>query len=122
MKKILVVEDEIALATALTENLTQEGFEVLHAKDGLEGIGLALSSKPDLILLDILIPKMDGLAVLNKLRQDPWGKNVPVMVLSNLNQPANVAAAIDDNVSEYLVKVDWKIEDIVKKIREKLKV
>lgn len=120
MKKILTVEDDKIIGMALYENLKQEGFEVLRANDGEKGLALALSEHPDLILLDILLPKTDGLTVLSKLRQDAWGKNVPVIVLTNLSEPADVAATID-TVNEYLVKVDWKIEDIVKRIREKLK-
>jgi DNA-binding response OmpR family regulator len=124
MKRILIVEvieDDPTLSTALADNLRKEGFEVLRAKDGQEGLNLALSAKPDLILLDLRLPKMDGLIILDKLRQDPWGKNVQVIVLSNSSNPSDVASAID-SVNEYLVKVDWKIEDVIKKVRDKLKV
>jgi len=121
MKKILVIEDEPILSKALGDNLAQEGFEVLRALDGEEGLNLALSEHPDLILLDILLPKMDGLTLLDKIREDSWGKSVPVIILSNLSGPAYVAEAIE-NVNEYLVKVDWKIEDIIKKIKERLKI
>ncbi len=120
MKKILSIEDDTIIGAALAENLKQAGFEVERAKDGETGLAIALKDHPDLILLDILLPKMDGLTVLNKLRQDSWGKNVPVIVLSNLSEPENVAATID-TVSEYLVKVDWNIDDVVKRIKEKLK-
>lgn len=120
MKKILTVEDDKIIGTALFENLKNEGFEVIRANDGETGLSTALREHPDLILLDILLPKMDGLSVLTKLRADSWGKTVPVIVLSNLSEPSDVAATID-TVNEYLVKVDWKIEDIVKRIKEKLK-
>lgn len=117
---IEVIEDDPTLSTALADNLTNEGFQVIRAKDGQEGLNMALSERPDLILLDLRLPKMDGLIILDKLRQDPWGKNVEVIVLSNSSNPNDVASAID-SVNEYLVKVDWKIEDIIKKVREKLK-
>lgn len=121
MKKILVIEDDSALSLILIDNLTKEGFDIIQARDGEEGLASALSVKPDLILLDIILPKMDGLTMLGKLRQDSWGKNVPVIVLSNLSDPLDIAKAAIDGVHEYLVKVDWEIKDVVKKIREKLK-
>lgn len=120
MKKILIIEDEPVLSATLADNLSHEGFRTVQAMDGEEGLALALSEKPDLILLDILLPKMDGLTMLNKLRQDEWGRDVPVIILSNLSEPSSVAAAIE-TVNEYLVKVDWKLEDVVKKIKDKLK-
>lgn len=119
MKKILLVEDDPALSSTLGDTLVQEGFEVVRAKDGEEGLTNALGGHPDMILLDIILPKMNGLMLLGKLREDPWGKTVPVIILSNLGEPTMVAAAID-NVNDYLVKVDWKIEDVVKKIKAKL--
>lgn len=121
MKKIMIIEDEEDISLPLRDSLANAGFEVEQAKNGEDGLARALSSHPDLILLDLLMPKMDGLTMLNKLREDAWGKSVPVIVLSNLSQPATVAATID-TVNEYLVKVDWAIDDIVKKIKEKLKV
>ncbi|MFA6339089.1 MAG: response regulator [Candidatus Paceibacterota bacterium] len=120
MKKILIVEDDVILASTIADNLIQAGFDIVKAKDGEEGLALAFSEKPDLILLDILLPKMDGLTMLKRLRLDPWGKDVPVIILSNLSEPLNIADAIGDGVRDYLVKVDWKIEDVVKRIKTKL--
>ncbi len=120
MKKILIIEDDITLSLTLGDNLSHEGFEIVRAKDGEEGLAAALSSKPDLILLDILLPKMDGLTLLNKLREDGWGKYVPVIILSNLSASTNVSSALSNDVHQYLVKIDWKIEDVIKKVREEL--
>ncbi len=120
-KKILVIEDDAILSSALVDNLTFEGFEVIIAKDGEEGVALALEKMPDLILLDILLPKKDGLSALTELRRDAWGKNVPVIVLSNLSEPSGIASAMGADVYEYLLKVDWKIEDVVKRVRAMLK-
>ena len=75
MKKILIVEDEEIMLKALVEKFSSEGFEVVQAIDGEEGLKKALCEKPDIILLDILLPKMDGMAVLKKLREDTWGKH-----------------------------------------------
>jgi DNA-binding response OmpR family regulator len=121
MKKVLIIEDDIILSATLADNINHKGFETLHARDGEEGLDMALIIKPDLILLDILLPKMDGLTMLRKLRKDPWGKDVPVIILSNLNMPKNGVAGIGGDVSEYLVKVDWKIEDVMTKIENVIK-
>jgi DNA-binding response OmpR family regulator len=124
MKKILIVEDEYALLSALAENFIREGFEVIKAKDGEEGLASALEMKPDLILLDILMPKMDGFTVLKKLRQDEWGKHVPVIILTNLSSPANISESLESTTTEgfqeYLIKSDWKMKDVIEKVREKL--
>lgn len=121
MKKILIIEDNTILSDTLSDNLTHEGFEILLAKDGDEGLSLAFRNMPDLILLDILLPKLDGLQVLDKLRVHPWGKSVPVIILSNLSEPQNVATALEKDIHEYLVKTDWKMEDVVKRIKARLK-
>lgn len=119
-KKILVVEDEKPLAAALYDKLTRAGFEVLNAKNGEEGLETALREHPDLILLDIFMPKMDGLTVLAKLHEDAWGKNAKVIMLTNLSYNKKVVDAWKLGPDDYLVKSDWKIEDIVAKVRERV--
>ena len=120
--KILIVEDEQSLIRALNEKLEQEGFEVIDALNGEEGLEKALHEHPDLILLDIVMPRMDGITMLKELRKDEWGKNVPVLLLTNLTDAAKTAEAVENKVVGYLVKTDWKIEDVVDKIRETLQV
>lgn len=110
-----VVEDEMSLRGALKEKLQKEGFEVVEASDGEEGLKLAIEKQPDCILLDILMPKMDGMTMLNRLRSIKEGKNIPVFVLTNVN-----STVMDNRDFEYLIKSDWKIEDIVEKIKAKL--
>lgn len=117
-KKILIIEDELTLRSVLAEKLKSEGFEVLEAKNGQEGLDFSISQKPELILLDIVMPKMDGLTMLEKLREDSWGKKVPVIVLTNLSSGAEMSRSAENGVSGYLVKTDWKLEDVVKKIKE----
>lgn len=119
MKKILIIEDEVVLSSTLADNLIHEGFKVIQVKDGEEGLAVALREKPDLILLDILLPTMNGFTILRKLRKDSQGKNIPVIIMSNLEQ-SGVAASIGDDVHEYMVKSDWKLDDVIKKIKEKL--
>lgn len=118
--KILIVEDEKNLLKILKEKFVEEGYDVIGVADGAAGLSMALSERPDIILLDIVMPIMDGMTVLKKLRVDSWGKNVPVILLTNLNIADKVADALDKGVYDYLVKSDWSLSDIVKKVREKL--
>jgi DNA-binding response OmpR family regulator len=120
-KKILIVEDEDPLRNILEVRLKREGFSTLTAKDGEEGLRVSLKEEPDLILLDLLMPKMNGMVVLKRLRESVWGKTVPVLVLSNDDGPEHITETLKDNATDYLIKADWKLEDIVKKIRETLK-
>lgn len=119
-KKILIVEDEQALTLALNEKLTREGFELVNAGNGEDGLRLALKERPDLILLDIIMPRMDGITMLKKLREDKWGKTVEVIILTNLSDIAKVQEALEQGTTDYLVKSDWKIEDVVARVKEKL--
>lgn len=119
-KKVLVIEDEAALSDLLSEKFTQEGFRVRSAESAETGIKLALHFHPDLILLDIILPGMDGLAMLKKLRHDSWGKGVPVIILSNLNDQKKVSEAMKIGVYDFLVKSNVKLADVVKEVREVL--
>lgn len=120
MSKILIVEDDRPLANVLAAKFNKEKFSVLSGYDGEEGLELALSEHPDLILLDIIMPKMDGLTMLERLRRDKWGKNVPVIMLTNLSDEGKVTEAIKNKSFDYLIKSDWHIDDVVKKVRQRL--
>jgi DNA-binding response OmpR family regulator len=119
-KKVLVTEDEAPLRNAVSDILTFEGFTVFQAKNGQEGLDIALKEHPDLILLDLMMPVMDGLTMLQKLREDEWGKTAAVILLTNINDPEKVAAATDAGTYDFLVKSDWNIEDVVGKIKTRL--
>lgn len=122
-KVILIVEDDTPLRNALRDKLTREGFVILESKNGEEGLAVALREHPDLILLDIIMPVMDGMTMLKKLRvEDEWGKTVPVIILTNLTSDSNqrVRDVFETEPAYYLVKSDWKIEDLVAKVRERL--
>jgi len=108
------------LANALNKKFSSEDFEVLVAKDGEEGLKKSLENHPHIILLDIIMPKLDGISMLKKLREDNWGKEVPVILLTNLSDSEKVAEGMEVGVYDYLVKSDWKIEDVVSKVKEKL--
>ncbi len=119
-KKILIVEDSVTLLRILTTKLLGEGFDVLEARNGQEGLGIALKQHPDLILLDIVMPKMDGITMLKELRHDEWGQKAVVMVLTNLSYAKETLNEMESGVYDFLVKSNWKLEDVVAKIREKL--
>ena len=85
MKTILIIEDEKSLRNAVVDLLHAKSFLVIEAKNGREGMELALSKHPDLILLDLIMPEMDGMSVLKKIREDKWGVTVPVIILTNLS-------------------------------------
>ncbi|MFA6476303.1 MAG: response regulator [Candidatus Paceibacterota bacterium] len=119
-KTILIIEDEESLAGALHDKFATEGFDALIARNGEEGLSLALQKHPDLILLDIVMPKMDGLTMLKSLREDTWGKDAQVIILTNLSGNGEVSKAINQGVYEYIVKTDIKIEDLVAKVKEHL--
>jgi two-component system phosphate regulon response regulator PhoB len=117
---VLIVEDEQMLLSALQRKLESAGLNVLTAKDGSEGLKLALENRPDLILLDIILPLMDGITFLERLRRDEWGKQVPVIVLSNLSKASTITETKEKGVKMFLVKTDWKIDDVLQKIKNEL--
>ncbi len=117
-KTILIVEDEKSLRGALVDFLLAKNFIPIEAKNGREGVQIALSKHPDLILLDIIMPEMDGMASLKKIREDSWGEKVPVIILTNLSASKEqlIDYKIPSRPTYYLIKSDWKLYDIVKKI------
>lgn len=119
-KRILIIEDEMPLRGALREFLIREGFAVLEAENGEKGLEIATREHPDLILLDIVMPHMDGMTMLSFLRKDAWGKTVPVIILTNLSATDEKR---NSDITEllpsfYLIKSDWKLEDLLEKIQE----
>ncbi|HAT73937.1 MAG: Response regulator receiver protein [Candidatus Moranbacteria bacterium GW2011_GWF2_36_839] len=120
-KKILIIEDEETLQRALTQYLEEENFEVFGAMDGEKGVEMVKKEKPDLVLLDIILPKKDGFKVLEEIKQDETTKNIPVILLTNLESIDDIQKAFDKGATTYLVKSEYKLEDVVKKINETLK-
>jgi len=120
-KKILVIEDDRSLQNALVEIITQEGFESESALDGEEGLAKAKTFGPDLILLDIILPKKDGFEVLSGIKKDEALKNIPVLILTNLEEVDNVQKALDLGATNYMVKSDFSLKDVVEKIRTAMK-
>ena len=120
-KTILILEDELPMLKALSDKFTLEGFEILEAKDGAEGLKAAIEKKPDLIILDIFMPVMDGRVMFEKLRADAWGKTVPVIILTNLNPDDKTLDELMKNgPSYYFIKSKWKLEELVSKVKKEL--
>lgn len=120
MKKILFIEDESALQKAVTGALLREGFDVRAALTGEAGLALAKKEAPDLILLDIVLPEKDGFAVLEELKKDPITARIPVIIMSNLEGSEDVQKALERGATTYLVKMNYKLEEVVEKIKSVL--
>ena len=120
MKCILFIEDEPSLQKTFGEILKQEGYEVVSALDGETGLRLVKEKKPDLILLDLILPEMNGFDVLKKIKEDPEIKEIPVIVLTNLEGVADVDKAIELGATTYLVKAQYNLEEVVGKIKKML--
>jgi len=118
-KLLLIVEDEEPMMQALTETFVSNGFRVDKAKNGVEGLGLALSDHPDLIILDLLMPEMDGMTMMSKLRVDSWGNKVPIIILTNVNPETNnmLQSIIKSQPAYYLIKSNVKLADILDKAK-----
>jgi len=119
-KTILFIEDESALQKTFAEILKQEGYEMISALDGEVGLRLAKDKKPDLILLDLILPKVHGFEVLKKLKEDKETKEIPVIVLTNLEGIEDVNRAIELGATTYLVKAQYSLEELVEKIKKTL--
>jgi len=120
-KKILIIEDDRLLQNILTTEFGRYGFQTFAASDGAEGLDFALIENPDLILLDIIMPKMDGLTMLKKLREDEKGKLIPVIILTNLSDAEAIDRSLKSGSYDFLTKANWELGDIVQKVKEKLR-
>ncbi len=120
MQKILLIEDEAALQKTVGDLLISEGYEVRSALDGELGVALAQSEKPDLILLDLILPKLHGFEVLKHLKSNEATKDIPVIVLTNLEKVSDVDRALELGATTYLVKAAYTLEEIVDKVKKAL--
>ena len=118
MKKILFIEDEAVLQEAFGGFLKQAGYKVLSALDGEIGLRLAKTEKPDLILLDIVLPKYNGFEVLGKLKSEKETENIPVIVLTNMEKMEDINKAIELGAKTYLVKTQYELKEVIDKIKK----
>ncbi|MCX6722105.1 MAG: response regulator [Candidatus Staskawiczbacteria bacterium] len=117
IKKVLVVEDDYFLRDLMAKHLSKAGYKVSQAIDGSKGLEAAKEEKPDVVLLDLLLPEMDGFEVLEKIKKDPAISNAIVIILSNLNQRADMEKALRLGAADYMVKANLTPEEIVQKIK-----
>lgn len=120
-KKILIVEDDKFLRELIARKLIKENYETVEAIDGEEGITKAKEEKPDLILLDLILPTIDGFEVLSKIKSDPSLTHIPVIILSNLGQREDVEKGLELGAIDYLIKAHFTPGEIIDKIRKILK-
>lgn len=119
-KVILFIEDESALHKTFGEISKKEGYEMVSALDGEEGLRLAKIKKPDLILLDLILPKIHGFDVLKQLKEDPETKRIPVIVLTNLEEITDIEKSIELGATTYLVKAHYTLREVAEKIKKAL--
>ena len=115
-KRILLAEDDRVLRKAAEVTLKRHGFSVLTAADGEAALEMARAEKPDLVLLDLIMPKLQGFEVLRRLKQDPATEGIPVIVLSNLGQPSDVQAAMEGGAVGYFVKADLSLQALAQRV------
>lgn len=120
-KKILFIEDESTLQKTFGDILSKEGYEMISALDGEIGLNLAKVKKPDLILLDLILPRKNGFEVLGELKKDEKTKDIPVIVLTNLEDIKDIDKVLQLGATTYLVKAQYSLEEILEKIKEALK-
>ncbi|TFG35294.1 MAG: response regulator [Parcubacteria group bacterium] len=118
MKKILFIEDESALQKAMGKILEKAGYDIISALNGEEGLRLAQAKNPDLIVLDLVLPKLHGFEVLKELKEDKKTQNIPVIILTNLEATQDVEKAIKMGATAYLVKSSYSLEEVTEKIKD----
>ena len=119
--KVLIVEDEKMLADMYTTKFSMEGFDAANAPDGLAGLAKAKEMAPDIILLDVIMPKLDGFGALKEIRQDAALKDVPVILLTNLGQDEDIKKGKKLGATDYFVKANHTPAEVVAKVQSVLK-
>lgn len=120
MKKILIIEDDSFLQGLASRKLKAEGFEVSGAADHKAAFASMETSKPDLILLDLLLPEVDGFGILAKIRENPAIKDMPVIIFSNCGEDKDITRAKELGVDEFMVKSNFTLDELVEKVKAKL--
>lgn len=119
-KKILIVEDEELLYNLLQRKLSQEGYEVSIAKDGVEGMKMVREIKPDLLLLDIVMPNKNGFEVMDDMQSDEELRNIPIIVISNSGQPVEIDKAKESGAKDWLIKTEFDPQEVIKKVKKQI--
>ena len=116
MKKILLIEDEEIMISLLQRKLTMEGYEISVTRDGEEGLKAMREVRPDLILLDIIMPKMGGFEVMTEMQKDKTLAKIPVMVISNSGQPVEIDRSQKLGAKDWLIKTEFDPQEVVEKV------
>ena len=117
-KKILIIEDDKFLREVIAKKLTTEGYEIIEAVNGENGITQAGETKPNLILLDLILPGIDGFGVLTQLKENTGTKEIPIIILSNLSQENEIKRALALGAADFLIKANFTPSEIIKKIKK----
>ena len=120
MKKILMIEDDRFLRKIYRDKLTRAGFDFIEATNGEEGLNKVISESPDLVLLDLILPRKNGFDVLIEMKRNKNTKNIPVIILSNLGQESDIKRGLGLGAQNYLVKTDISLFEVVEKIKEQI--
>lgn len=120
MKKITLIEDEVILKELLEKKLTKNGYHVDTAEDGVEGMEKLRANRPDLILLDIVMPKMDGFQVMEEIDRDEKLKGIPIIVVSNSGQPVDVNRAQELGAVDWIVKTEFDPQEVVDMVEKQI--
>ena len=117
-RKMLIIEDEASILNGISDKFVHEGFSVIKATDGQEGLDSALKDHPDFILVDNLMPNTDGFYFLENLRRDKWGKNARVIMWSNSQDSVTIARAKKIGILDFIIKSEWEYRDMVKRVKK----
>jgi len=117
-EKILMIEDDPFLRKVYRDKFTQTGFDFIEATNGIEGTNKTISERPDIVLLDLMLPRKNGFEVLIDIRKNKKNKNIPVIILSNLGQESDIERGLALGADDYLVKTEISISEIVDKVKE----
>ncbi len=120
MKKVLIVEDEDLIMDLLKKKLLQENYDVLTAHDGEEGLKVLRETKPDVVLLDIIMPKKNGYEVMEEMSKDPELKKIPIIIISNSGQPVELDKAKELGAKDWLIKTEFDPQEVVEKVRKQI--
>lgn len=118
--KIAIIEDDVAIVQMYRMKFETEGYEVAFAEDGEQGLRLVEEFQPEIVLLDLMMPIMDGMEVLTKIRQQEWGKNIKVIILTNVGESEAPEGIEELNVSEYIAKSDMTPKQVTEKVKQAL--
>ena len=119
-KKVLIIEDEEVMINLLERKLSQEGYKVETARDGEEGLGKMKKEKPDLILLDIIMPRKGGFEVMEEMQKDKELKDIPVIVISNSGQPVELDKAKELGAQDWLIKTEFDPQEVIEKVKNQI--